>query len=283
MLRGPPGTGKTHTIIHLLILLCQEGFLVHQTAPTNIALGEVAKRLVQVLEESNIIGFKNILLVGNGERIMQHSHISAIFLDDRCERIIQSFRGFNDSHKKIKELIEDTRGVYIYDNSKVGKKPTDEILVKYIRENALPTIQEIFGFIDTIQRELPDNLLNSIKGISGIIEKYKTLQLHINNFVTLQEIRGKFSALQDHLSLKFKFYFSENGGYSYTYGLRSESDRAIMLLKQEFIDKAKILFSTVNFAGRYHLKQILEKKNYVVITDEGINNSNNFSFTSYGS
>lgn len=259
----------------------QEGFLVHQTAPTNIALGEVAKRLVQIIQESNVIGIKNVLLVGNGDRIMQHSNISSIFLEDRFDRVLDSFTGFNDSFKKIRALIQDTSNVYIVDESKIGMLPTSQILVAYIKENGLPIIEDIFGFITIINRELPDNLLSTIVGMSEIIGKYETLQNIILDSVTLKELRQSFSELQSHLGLDFTFSFV--GRSSFSFGTRKESEKALKLLKQEFIESAKIIFSTVNCAGRYILKEVMSEKQYVIITDEGSFNYYDFSHSSYRS
>ena len=46
-MQGPPGTGKTTTIARLLIMLANCGQHVLATAPTNVAIAEVAQRCAQ--------------------------------------------------------------------------------------------------------------------------------------------------------------------------------------------------------------------------------------------
>ena len=46
--QGPPGTGKTTTIARLLIMLANCGQRVLATAPTNVAIAEVAQRCAAV-------------------------------------------------------------------------------------------------------------------------------------------------------------------------------------------------------------------------------------------
>ena len=47
--QGPPGTGKTSTIARLLIMLANCGQRVLATAPTNVAIAEVAQRCARFL------------------------------------------------------------------------------------------------------------------------------------------------------------------------------------------------------------------------------------------
>ena len=55
LLQGPPGTGKTSTVVPLLLLLVEHGHRVLACAPTNIAVAEVAKKLVRDLQAGQLL------------------------------------------------------------------------------------------------------------------------------------------------------------------------------------------------------------------------------------
>uniref|UniRef100_A0A2N9HA65 DNA2/NAM7 helicase-like C-terminal domain-containing protein n=1 Tax=Fagus sylvatica TaxID=28930 RepID=A0A2N9HA65_FAGSY len=90
---GPPGTGKTRTIGTLLFTLLRVGCRTLTCAPTNVAIKEVASRVLKLVKESfeTDIGvdalfcsFGDILLFGNKERLkvgLRH----AILFGDECQ------------------------------------------------------------------------------------------------------------------------------------------------------------------------------------------------------
>jgi hypothetical protein len=237
--------------------LFQNEILVHQTAPTNIALAEVAKRLVQVVQKSDLVRIKDILLVGNADKVMRDPNISAIFLEDRIGRIEESFTGYFETWKNLRDIIQDTREYFVHDPSTVGKPPDKDSLLKYLRENALEMIQDITKFITTIVTEVPDKLLDQISGISSVQGYYEALKSYIIKSVDLNEVRQGFSIVKDFLILKSPFSFKDN------------YRKSIKMLKLEIMENARILFSTVNVAGRPLMISCIAEKKYAVITDEG--------------
>ncbi|XAR73625.1 DNA helicase [Bertholletia excelsa] len=93
---GPPGTGKTKTIGVLLYVLLGMKCRTLTCAPTNIAVLEVTKRLLQLVMGSNeygIYGLGDIVLFGNMKRmkIEDHDDLLNVFLDHRAKILVECF------------------------------------------------------------------------------------------------------------------------------------------------------------------------------------------------
>ncbi|KAH7840877.1 hypothetical protein Vadar_022824 [Vaccinium darrowii] len=95
---GPPGTGKTRTVSVLLFTLLRMNCRTLTCAPTNIAINEVASRVLKLVRESSeaesekhalICPLGDILLFGNKERLKVDSEIQYIYLDYRVERLAE--------------------------------------------------------------------------------------------------------------------------------------------------------------------------------------------------
>lgn len=93
---GPPGTGKTKTVAVLLYALLGQKCRTVTCAPTNIAVLEVAARLLRLVTESigyETYGLGDIVLFGNRKRmkIDDHSDLLNIFLDYRAKILAKCF------------------------------------------------------------------------------------------------------------------------------------------------------------------------------------------------
>ncbi|KAL2902402.1 putative helicase MAGATAMA 3 [Bienertia sinuspersici] len=91
---GPAGTGKTKTVASLLFSLLKLKCRTLTCAPTNIAVLQVAKRLMGLLLQSleyDTYGLGDVILFGNGERMKvdDHDQISNVFLDYRAEALMK--------------------------------------------------------------------------------------------------------------------------------------------------------------------------------------------------
>ncbi|XWS65220.1 hypothetical protein CRYUN_Cryun05aG0073700 [Craigia yunnanensis] len=117
---GPPGTGKTKTVGLLLFTLLRMKCRTITCAPTNIAVVEVASRLMRLVtgtHEFDTYGFGDIVLFGNKERmrIDDHEDILDAFLDYRIEILDECFSprsGWKTNLVSMIDLLEDPEGQY---------------------------------------------------------------------------------------------------------------------------------------------------------------------------
>ena len=92
IIHGPPGTGKTATLVALIeSLLGDESNRVYASAPTNQAICELAKRCLQgmVLQpgSSRRVPMHEMVLVGNASRLVLDDEVAMIHLDSRAELV----------------------------------------------------------------------------------------------------------------------------------------------------------------------------------------------------
>ncbi|XP_060209393.1 uncharacterized protein LOC132636503 isoform X2 [Lycium barbarum] len=95
---GPPGTGKTKTTSVMLFILLKTKYRTLTCAPTNVAIKEVASRLVKLIKESfqnlsaeidNVCPLGDVLLFGNKDRLKVDQDIEEIYLDYRVDRLVE--------------------------------------------------------------------------------------------------------------------------------------------------------------------------------------------------
>lgn len=99
---GPPGTGKTRTLSVLLCSLLRVNCRTLVCAPTNVAIAEVASRVIKLVKESaktldengtKFCSLGDILIYGN---INQAAYgVEDIYLNHRVERLTKCFKPGN--------------------------------------------------------------------------------------------------------------------------------------------------------------------------------------------
>ncbi|KAL6187360.1 hypothetical protein ACLB2K_038759 [Fragaria x ananassa] len=111
---GPPGTGKTKTIVTLLLSLLQMNCRTLVCAPTNFAITEIASRLVKMVTEveSNALycSLGKVLLFGNKERLKVGSDVEEVYLDYRLKRLVECLgpqTGWRHCFTSMIECLED--------------------------------------------------------------------------------------------------------------------------------------------------------------------------------
>ncbi|KAG5545645.1 hypothetical protein RHGRI_017955 [Rhododendron griersonianum] len=124
LIRGPPGTGKTKTVSVLLFTLLRMNCRTLICAPTNIAINEVASRVLKLVRESSeaesekqsfFCPLGDILLFGNKERLKVDSEIQDIYLDYRVERLAECLRpptGWRHCLTAMIDFLEDCVSQY---------------------------------------------------------------------------------------------------------------------------------------------------------------------------
>ncbi|CAN6996245.1 unnamed protein product [Brassica oleracea var. botrytis] len=117
---GPPGTGKTKTTSVLLLNLFKMRCRTLTCAPTNIAVLEVASRVVKLVSESLRLGgygLGDIVLFGNKERmkIDDREDLFDVFLDYRVDELYDCFlalTGWRANVQRMISLLTDPKEVY---------------------------------------------------------------------------------------------------------------------------------------------------------------------------
>ncbi|KAL7143774.1 hypothetical protein ABFS83_08G214600 [Erythranthe nasuta] len=119
---GPPGTGKTKTVVSLVYTLLQMKRRTLICAPTNVAVIGVAKRLISCylsgkLETNKTYGLGDIVLFGNVKRmeIVEHKDLHDVFLENRISVLAQCFdrrSGWKGSACEITSLLENPKREY---------------------------------------------------------------------------------------------------------------------------------------------------------------------------
>ncbi|XP_031247325.1 regulator of nonsense transcripts 1 homolog [Pistacia vera] len=135
---GPPGTGKTKTVSMLLFRLLRMKCRTLVCAPTNIAITEVASRVVKLVKESSEADtgratlfrpLGDMLLFGNKKRLNVGAEIEEIYLDYRIERLVECLglvTGWRRCFTSMTEFLEGCVSQYQTflenENKKKGKK-----------------------------------------------------------------------------------------------------------------------------------------------------------------
>lgn len=123
---GPPGTGKTKTVSMLLSTLLQKvGCRILTCAPTNVAITELASRVLQLVKDSfkethnkrsfSLCSLGDILLFGNKDRLRVGYGIEEIYLDYRVDRLkecVAPLTGWRHCFTSIIDLLEDCVSEY---------------------------------------------------------------------------------------------------------------------------------------------------------------------------
>jgi senataxin len=130
---GPPGTGKTSTVGLLLFSLLRLRCRTLTCAPTNIAVLEVAQRLLKNVTKSleyGTYGLGDVILFGNEKRmkIVDRHDLLDIFLDNRVDILLEclvSSYGWKGSLVSMICLLEDPKrqyDLYLNDRSMIDNE-----------------------------------------------------------------------------------------------------------------------------------------------------------------
>lgn len=104
LIKGPPGTGKSTTIIDIVFHLLNEKKAVCATAPTNFAICEIAKRayLEAIKHEYPI---RKIILYGNTQRLKLNEDLDNILLEKRINRLEKAAKSWERNRSKLMDVF----------------------------------------------------------------------------------------------------------------------------------------------------------------------------------
>jgi senataxin len=138
LIQGPPGTGKTKTVSVLIHLLLKKKLRTLCCAPTNVAVVELASRVIKLTREAAmnepnsddmILSFGDILLFGNKDRLKVGSEVEDIYLEYRVQRLIECLApltGWRTCLTSMTSLLEDCVSQYnIFVENEMKAKETE--------------------------------------------------------------------------------------------------------------------------------------------------------------
>ncbi|CAH9085205.1 unnamed protein product [Cuscuta europaea] len=132
---GPPGTGKTSTIIVLLFMLLKKKCRTLICAPTNVAITQVASRVIRLVQESyrddspeeNLLcPLGDVVLFGNKDRLKLGKYTEEMYLDYRVDKLCECFgllRGWRHCIRSAISFLEGSVSDHeIFEENKLIKK-----------------------------------------------------------------------------------------------------------------------------------------------------------------
>lgn len=145
---GPPGTGKTKTVSILLANLLKMKCRTVVCAPTNVAIKELASRVLKLVKESyggaSLWRFGDILLFGSKERLKVGVEVEDVFLGYRV-RMLQEFfaklTGWRNCLTSMVDFLEDCvthYDIFVENEKQIREKNNGEREIKsflqYVRD-----------------------------------------------------------------------------------------------------------------------------------------------------
>lgn len=152
---GPPGTGKTRTLTVMLWSLLQLKCRTLICCPTNVAVSEVASRVMKLAKDDGTCGLGDILVYGNVDQTAYV--IDEICLNYRVERLFEFLAdgtGWRHCITTMIELLEDCVSKHkISCNSKIVNE--GDSFLKFIKDGFISTASSLRSCISTIYTHLP--------------------------------------------------------------------------------------------------------------------------------
>ncbi|KAK7255007.1 hypothetical protein RIF29_28406 [Crotalaria pallida] len=172
---GPPGTGKTTTLSLMLSSLLKCKCRTLTCAPTNVAVLEVAKRLLKQVKSNairNCYGLGDVLLFGNAfnMNIDDDKDLKQVFIDHRVRALRKCLGGWKKILESVISFLEDPKKLYNhYLRTEILRK--EEIDIKRKQEKVDNnnnykhwTFEEfVCKRFNAMQEELTSSILNMSK------------------------------------------------------------------------------------------------------------------------
>ncbi|KAK9063833.1 hypothetical protein SSX86_017705 [Deinandra increscens subsp. villosa] len=210
---GPPGTGKTTTVSVLLFILLQMNRRTLTCAPTNVAIVQVASRVLNLVKKSSntttatgdvfyCIG--DVLLFGNKQRLKVGAEIEEIYLENRVKMLtmcLGSLTGWRHCIKCMVDLLENCVSNYhVFVENELFK---EKELASEDRNEAKVTKLEVKSFIEFVR----DRFSSCVLPLRRCILTFLT---HVPKSFMMEHNFQKMASLLDDLSVFKSLLFEEN-------------------------------------------------------------------------
>lgn len=242
------GTGKTKTIVALLRTLAAQGLKVHATAPTNVAVCEIARRsLLSSLGEKTSsvdtdmqpLRLSSFLLLGNKSRmkIEDGDQLDTMYLESRVLRLYEAIANLPVVLASFSRFIR--AQAMIGDNEDTNIDVVSDFKSK---------IDEFEIICDIFVNEAPSSLRHNLSTckVSAVNLAFTLLRKESNEFLqewlalNLEEKEKHREFMISCLTIRSFF----NSIYALT------SKFPVQKLKELVMKEASLIFSTVNGGGR---------------------------------
>ncbi|KAK9063834.1 hypothetical protein SSX86_017706 [Deinandra increscens subsp. villosa] len=210
---GPPGTGKTTTVSVLLFILLQMNRRALTCAPTNVAIVQVASRVLNLVKKSSntttvsgdvfyCIG--DILLFGNKQKLKGGAEIEEIYLENRAKRLTEclgSLTGWKHCIISMVDLLENCVSHYhvFVENELLKEKQ----LAAESQNETKATKLEVKSFIEFVRDRFSSN-------VSPLRRCILTFLTHIPKRFMREDNFQRMISLLDDLSFFKSLLFEKN-------------------------------------------------------------------------
>ncbi|XP_051116744.1 uncharacterized protein LOC127241644 [Andrographis paniculata] len=289
---GPPGTGKTATLSMLLFGLLKMGVRTLVCAPTNVAITELASRLVALVrnsvEDDVICPLGDILLMGNKDNLKIGSDIEEIFLDNRVKALFNcslAATGWRGSVSAMLDFLNNAvaqHEVYV-ENELIkvkeglhddGQEPAIKSFLEFAREGVEKVAPNLRSSLITLVTHLPRSCISE-----------SNVELIVQLMSLLESIEALLFDDRSMTSEKLKMIFQTSGSEESvnTSSLICIRSQCISILKYlhssltklvdngisnkgSCIRKAQLIFCTVS--SSYKLHSVDKEKFKLLVIDE---------------
>ncbi|KAI3867923.1 hypothetical protein MKW92_035569 [Papaver armeniacum] len=200
---GPPGTGKTKTLSILLYTLLSKSCRTLACAPTNVAVKEVALRVLKLVkdpyhmdpgQDELLCSLGDLLLFGSRNRLEVFDDLEEIYLDHRVDRLVECFAPQNSWKKCFQTMIKFLEGCVaqyrLLENASVSEAKTS------VNSDSTPLVPSSFlGFIKDGYTVVVSPLKRCVSNLCAHLPKRLLLQHNFESMVCLLNLLDSFGSL----------------------------------------------------------------------------------------
>ncbi|KAJ9554076.1 hypothetical protein OSB04_018121 [Centaurea solstitialis] len=237
---GPPGTGKTTTVSVLLFILLQMQRRTLTCAPTNVAIVQVASRVLNLVRESfetrlesgeSLYSVGDVLLFGSKERVEVSTDIEDIYMEERVKRLTECLgplTGWRHCIRSMIDLLESCVSQYhvfveneLFKEQLIKEKQTTttELKVKpfieFVRDRFNASASQLGRCILTLCTHIPRsfmgeeifqnmvNLLNSLSSLESLLFQENLVSDELEEVFTFRPLQADLVEFGDATSISF--------------------------------------------------------------------------------
>lgn len=250
IIHGPPGTGKTATLVALIDTLLQRKLCVLAAAPSNHAVCELARRCCAdlLLNGTHKLKKRHLILVGKEKNLILSPELEMIHLDRIVIRLVEALDSWSPTFDHLRTLLRDR-------STEEDNKP-DELI------NCLDLCLTYCG---TISDHLPACNFNEGRGLVFLQEVRAAMESLIKSLRAGNAVFTLSTVLKQIECSDFKSVIAVCAAAYKVVNEQAGISRNTKNMEADIVGDASVIFSTVDSA-RHHA--IVAKDVVVTIVDE---------------